>query len=87
MLFYSGDAFPQWRGDMLVGGLSGQRLMRLTLEGQEVVGEETVIRGMGRIRDIQQAPDGSLYLAIDGSTRDIDGPATAIIRMQPAGSR
>lgn len=87
MLFYSGDAFPEWQGDMLVGGLSGQRLARLTLEGQEVAREETLIQDMGRIRDIQQGPDGTLYLAIDGSTRDVDGPATAILRMVPAGRR
>ena len=87
MLFYSGEAFPQWHGDMLVGGLSGQRLIRLTIEGRSVVGEETLIREMGRIRDVQQAPDGSIYLALDGATRDIDGPATAIIRLAPAGTR
>ncbi|MGI9629200.1 MAG: PQQ-dependent sugar dehydrogenase [Longimicrobiales bacterium] len=87
MLFYSGQAFPNWQGDMLVGGLSGQRLLRLTLDGQSVVGEETLIHDMGRIRDIQQGPDGSIYLAIDGSTRDVDGPATEILRMEPAGTR
>ena len=87
MLFYSGDAFPEWRGDMLVGGLSGQRLLRITLDGQQVAGEETLIRDMGRIRDIQQGPDGTIYLAIDGSTRDIDGPATGIVRLEPAGTR
>lgn len=87
MLFYTGSAFPEWQGDMLVGGLSGQRLSRLTLDGQEVTREETLIQDMGRIRDIQQGPDGSLYLAIDGSTRDIDGPATGVIRLIPAGRR
>jgi glucose/arabinose dehydrogenase len=87
MLFYSGDAFPEWQGDMLVGGLSGQRLARLTLDGQRVAREETLIQDMGRIRDIQQGPDGTLYLAIDGSARDIDGPPTAIVRMVPAGRR
>ena len=83
MLFYAGEAFPQWRGDMLVGGLSGQRLVRLRLDGREVVREETLLQDMGRIRDIAEAPDGTLYLAVDGATRDIDGPATEILRLTP----
>lgn len=87
MLFYSGDAFPEWQGDMFVGGLSGQRLNRLRLDGQEVVREEVLIQDMGRIRDIQQGPDGSIYLALDGGERWVDGPPTAILRMAPAGRR
>ena len=54
MLFYSGEAFPEWQGDMFVGGLSGQRLSRLRLDGQEVVREEVLIHDMWRVRDIQQ---------------------------------
>ena len=87
MLFYTGDAFPEWRGDMLVGGLSGRRLVRLRLEGREVVREETLLQGIGRVRDVRQGPDGFIYLAIDGETRDIDGPATGIVRLVPAGRR
>ncbi len=87
MLFYTGEAFPEWRGDMLVGGLSGQRLVRLRLNGREVAQEETLMQGMGRIRDVRQGPDGTLYLALDGSTRDIDGPPTEIVRLVPAGVR
>ena len=83
MLFYSGDAFPEWKGDMLVGGLSGQRLVRLRLEGRSVVREETLLHDVGRIRDIREGPDGLLYLAVDGSTRDVDGPATPILRIRP----
>ena len=87
MLFYTGEAFPEWRGDMIVGGLSGRRLARLRLEGREVVHEETLLQGIGRIRDVRQGPDGFVYLAIDGETRDIDGPATGIVRLVPAGRR
>ena len=87
MLFYTGDAFPEWRGDMLVGGLSGQRLVRLRLEGHEVVRQETLLQGMGRIRDVRQGPDGLVYLAVDGTTRDVDGPPTSILRLEPAGRR
>ena len=87
MLFYTGDAFPEWRGDMLVGGLSGRRLARLRMEGREVTHEETLLQGIGRIRDVRQGPDGFIYLAIDGETRDVDGPPTGIVRLVPAGRR
>ena len=87
MLFYSGDAFPDWRGDVFVGGLSGQRLVRLRLDGRVVSREETLLQEMGRIRDIQQGPDGHIYLALDGGTRWVDGPPTAILKLVPAGTR
>lgn len=87
MLFYTGDAFPEWRGDLFVGGLSGQRLVRLRLEGTRVVREETILQDVGRIRDIRQGPDGLIYLAVDGGTRWEDGPPTPILRLEPAGRR
>jgi aldose sugar dehydrogenase len=87
MLFYTGDAFPQWRGDLFVGGLSGQRLVRLRLEGTKVVREETILQDVGRIRDIRQGPDGLIYLAVDGGTRSADGPPTPILRLEPAARR
>ena len=78
LMIYTGDAFPGWRGSVFVGGLRGQQLARLTLDGQRVTGEETVLEGMGRIRDIRQGPDGHIYLAIDA-----DGVATPIVRLEP----
>jgi glucose/arabinose dehydrogenase len=87
MLFYTGDAFPQWKGDMLVGGMSGQRLVRLRLDGQTVSREETLLQDIGRIRDVAQGPDGYVYLALDGGERWVDGPPTAILRLEPAGRR
>lgn len=87
MLFYSGDAFPHWRGDLLVGGLSGQRLVRLRLEDARVVREETILQDVGRIRDIREGPDGLIYLAVDGGTRWKDGPPTSILRLEPAARR
>ncbi|MCH7565357.1 MAG: PQQ-dependent sugar dehydrogenase [Gemmatimonadetes bacterium] len=79
LLFYTGDAFPGWRGSVFVGGLAGQQLARLTLDGQHVTGEETLLEGYGRIRDIRQGPDGFIYLAIDAR-----GPGTTpIVRLEP----
>ena len=87
MLFYTGDAFPDWRGDMFVAGLRGQRLARLEMDGQDVVFEETLIQGMGRIRDVREGPDGYIYLAMDGDARGFDGDPTPILRLEPAGRR
>ena len=81
MLFYTGDRFSGWKGDMLVGGMSGQRLVRLRLDGQRVVGEETLRRGQGRLRDVQQGPDGLIYVAVDGDARGFDGAPTPILRL------
>lgn len=87
MMVYEGDAFPEWRGDVFVGGLSGQRLVRLRMDGEEILTEETLLSGIGRIRDIREGPDGLIYLALDGGTRWEDGPPTAILRLVPGGRR
>lgn len=81
LLIYTGDRFPEWRGNMFAGGMVGEQLARLTLDGQRVRSEETLIQGMGRIRDVRQGPDGYIYLAID----DRDGKPTAIVRLEPVG--
>ncbi len=82
-LYYTGSAFPAWQGSLFVGGLAGQQLARLTLDGETVTGEETLLRGeVGRIRDIRQGPDGFIYLAIDHR----QGGATPIVRLEPVGN-
>ncbi len=63
MTFYQGDLFP-WAGDLLVSGLAGY-LVRLELDGRRVIGEERVVTDLGRIRDVQEAGDGSLWLITD----------------------
>jgi glucose/arabinose dehydrogenase len=83
MLFYTGAAFPDWRGDMIVASLRGEQLVRLTLNGQQVAREETLISGMGRIRDVRQGPEGIIYLAMDGDARGFDGDPTPIVRLIP----
>jgi len=81
LLVYSGDKFPDWNGNTFVGGLSGQQIARLTMDGQKVIGEETLYSGNGRIRDIHQGPDGYIYLGMDTSE---DKPS--IIRLEPQGA-
>lgn len=80
LLIYTGDRFPAWRGNFFIGGLSGQQLARLTLDGQEVEQEETLYFGRGRIRDVRQGPDGYIYLAID----DRQGDLTPVVKLEPA---
>jgi aldose sugar dehydrogenase len=66
MAFYDGDRFPNWRGNLLVGALRDQMLVRLELDGEKVVKEERLIRdAIGRIRDVRVAPDGYVYLLTD----------------------
>ena len=79
LLFYTGDAFPAWRGSAFVGGMAGEQLARLTLDGRRVTAEETLLEGLGRIRDVRQGPDGLIYLAID----DRRGGETPIVRLEP----
>jgi glucose/arabinose dehydrogenase len=64
MTFYSGDLFPAWRNSVFIGGLAGTSLVRLTLEGEKVVGEERLLQE--RIRDVRQGPDGALYVLTNG---------------------
>ena len=62
--FYTADAIPAWKGNLLIAGLSEQAIVRLTLDGEKVTGEERIPLGT-RIRDVQQAPDGSVYALTD----------------------
>jgi len=78
-MFYTGDRFPQWKGNYFTAGMAGQRLARLTLKGTSVVNEETLVSQMGRIRDVRQGLDGFIYLAIE----DRDGKPTPILRLEP----
>lgn len=78
MAFYRGDAFPGWQGDLLVGALKFQLLVRLTLDGERVTGEERFLeRTAGRIRDVRVGPDGLVYLLTDA-------PNGRLVRLEPA---
>jgi glucose/arabinose dehydrogenase len=63
MLFYTGDRFPEWKGNLFVGSLAARALMRLVLDGDRVVGEERLLTERNqRIRDVRQGPDGTIYV-------------------------
>jgi aldose sugar dehydrogenase len=64
--FYSGSAFPAWRGSLFVGSLGQERLVRLVIENDRVTGEEHLLTNRHqRIRDVRQGPDGALYIVTD----------------------
>lgn len=80
MAFYTGDEFPGWRGDLFVGALKMQKLVRLSIENGKVTEEEDLLEDFGkRIRDVRMGPDGSLWLLTDEANGKV-------IRLRPAAS-
>jgi glucose/arabinose dehydrogenase len=79
MAFYTGTLFPTWKGSLFIGALAGEMLVRLSLKGNAVTGEERLLQNLKeRIRDVRQGPDGALWLLTDSS-------AGRILRVSPAG--
>ena len=78
MTFYSGDAFRDWKGSALIGGMSPGRLVRLTLRDGKVTSETQYLGELGeRIRDVRQGPDGLIYVITDSAQG-------RILRLSPA---
>jgi glucose/arabinose dehydrogenase len=77
LMIYSGDRFPQWRGNIFVGGMVGQLMARLTMDGQRVASVENLLQRRGRVRDIRQGPDGLIYVALDESS------GNTLLRLEP----
>jgi aldose sugar dehydrogenase len=66
LTIYSGDLFPEWKGNFLIGGLSSRALVRIVMENDRVVGEERLLRDQdARFRDVVQGPEGAVYLLTD----------------------
>ncbi|MGI8641013.1 MAG: PQQ-dependent sugar dehydrogenase [Pyrinomonadaceae bacterium] len=85
-MFYRGSLFPELRGNFLFGTLKGQAIMRLVLDGRRIVSQDKLFhKQFGRIREIAEAPDGSIYFST--SNRDGRGDATKeddrILRIVP----
>jgi glucose/arabinose dehydrogenase len=80
LMIYSGDRFPNWKGNIFMGGMNGnQSLARLVMDGTRVVEEAKMLGANLRVRDVRQAPNGDIYLAID----DRGDAATSIVRFEP----
>jgi glucose/arabinose dehydrogenase len=68
MIFYDGSLFPEWQGNLFVGGLGSTKLVRLQLQDGKVVGEEWLLQDRGsRIRDVKQGPDGAVYVVTEAA--------------------
>jgi len=79
MVFYTGERYPPWKGNLFVGALVKTHLARLRMENGKVVEEEQLFKGYTRIRDVRQGPDGYLYLVTDEGA-----PEGRIVRVVPA---
>lgn len=73
--FYSGDLFPQWKGNLLLASLAAQELRRITIKEGKVVGQEILFKELGRIRQVITGPDGAVYVLLP----------ERIARLKPAG--
>jgi glucose/arabinose dehydrogenase len=80
MTFYTGSLFPQWKGNLFVGGHGSRDLVRLTLNGEKITGEERLLKDLQpkpeAIRDVRTGPDGALYVLTDG-------PAGRLLKLVP----
>ena len=78
MTFYTGDKFPKWKGNVFVGALKYKLIARLELDGEKVVKEERILKGLrSRVRDVQEGPDGYIYVL----THTFNGK---LLRLEPA---
>ncbi|MEM8567731.1 MAG: PQQ-dependent sugar dehydrogenase [Bacteroidota bacterium] len=69
MTFITSNFYGAWQNDLFVGTLAGNHLRRLVMNGSEVVGQEVLLEGVGRIRDVHQGSDGFMYILIDAPGR------------------
>lgn len=78
MAFYDAPTYPQWRRSLFIGALADQSLIRLTLDGDNVVAEERMLKDLGaRIRDVRVGPDGAVYVLTDAAQG-------SLLRLTPA---
>ena len=77
--FYAGSIFAKWRNSLFIGALAYEELQRLVIKGDKILSREMIFKGIGRVRDIKTAPDGSIYVVLNGPDK--------IIKLTPAVSR
>ena len=87
LAFYTGTLFPQWKDSVLVGGLNGMMLDRLTLANDKVVAEEPLLTDLrARIRDVRVGPDGAVYVLTDSGTPTVSPntpPTSSLLKLTP----
>ncbi len=90
MAFYTGDQFPKWRGSLFTGSINSAKiLVRLTLDGEKVTGEERLLQNLNeQIRDVRQGPDGAIWLLTDSPAgRILRIDSGEVIRLWPDGGQ
>ena len=80
MIRYKGDKFPQWKGDFFAGALAGRHLRRIVMKGGKPIGQEELLAGEGRIREVAQDKDGYMYVLTDASN-------SKLLRLEPVSRR
>ncbi|XOV82769.1 MAG: PQQ-dependent sugar dehydrogenase [bacterium] len=75
--FYTGEQFPNWRNDVLIGSLKGSSLFRMTFQDRELIEQETLIKDLARIRDVEVGYDGLVYLLLENEA------GSAIVKLVP----
>lgn len=65
MMFYKGNLFPEWKGNLFIGALAGKHLVRLVVNDNKVISEEKLLMDSARIRDVAEGPEGAIYLLTD----------------------
>jgi glucose/arabinose dehydrogenase len=83
LMLYTGDKFPNWKGNLFVGGMAGnyRQLARFSVNGTTVTNREPLLFGQYRIRDVRQGPDGFVYIATDNT---FPGQPSSLIRLEPS---
>jgi glucose/arabinose dehydrogenase len=67
MTLVTSDKYPEWKGNIMVAGLAGQQIARVELDGTTAVGEETLLKDIGRVRQVSESPDGYLYAVTEAT--------------------
>jgi glucose/arabinose dehydrogenase/mono/diheme cytochrome c family protein len=80
--FYTGDKFPAWKGNLFVSAMVGEKLIRMEIKGRQILSQEAMISGYGRIRDVLTGPDGNIYVLLQNMNGDPVGGS--IVRLVPA---
>ena len=84
LMFYTGDRFQGWKGSMFVGALNGKSLVRVAFkQPAQAEHRETLLAALGvRVRDVQQGPDGSLYICTEVESHGPQADGT-VLRIEP----
>ncbi|MCF2858355.1 PQQ-dependent sugar dehydrogenase [Pseudoalteromonas sp. SMS1] len=80
MNFYTNALFDKWQGDLFVGSLAKKQLHRLRIKGNQVIEDEIILKGLGRIRDVVTAPSGEIYITMN----DRQANESKVIALSPS---